>query len=92
MIKRIAAAAALTIAATTASAKNCASTGDVYAILDQKFQEQRIFVGAMPEGLVEVWGNPKTESWTMIATAPNGISCVMGEGVGFDFAAPGEPA
>ena len=93
MIKSIMTAASLTVAATSAQAQtNCAQTGAVHEILNQRFQEQRIFVGATPDGLLEVWGNTQTESWTMVATTPNGVSCILGDGVGFRFFIPGEPA
>lgn len=92
MIKSIITAAALAVATSAHAETNCASTGDVYQILDQKFQEQRIFVGATPDGLIEVWGNPNTDTWTMIATAPNGVSCLLGDGVGFEAIIPGDPA
>ena len=83
------------IAATPALAQtgpNCASTKDVYEILDQRFDESRTFVGVAQNGLIEIFSNHATNTWTMIATTPNGVSCIIAEGKGFETIPYGDPA
>lgn len=75
--------------------ENCAPTPKVYEILAGQFQEQRMFLGLTEHGaMVEMWGNPETDTWSLIITRPDGISCAPAVGVGFEFRLPvtGDPA
>jgi len=41
--------------------------------------------------VVEVYTSP-TSTWTIVATPPAGQSCVLGQGIAWDIAGPGEQA
>jgi hypothetical protein len=34
---------------------------------------------------LELWGNSRTGSWTVLITTTGGISCIAGSGSGFDM-------
>lgn len=79
---------ALTIAALVASspaiAQECIPTVDAYISLSQNYGEKRVLITVLPDGrIVETWINPDTETWSMMITLPNGLSCGIGSGIGF---------
>lgn len=60
---------------------NCATTGDVYSIMIDRYGEERIALGLSDKGyIVEFWGNDETQSWTVIMTRADGISCIVDQG------------
>jgi hypothetical protein len=65
------------------------------AFLTEKFGESQIGRGLAMEGLVEMWANPETGTWTVTVTAPDGTMCGVAAGLMFE-AVPlppqGEPA
>jgi hypothetical protein len=63
----------------------CAPTEQVYENLQERFGEERVFGGFVHDmsGIVELWGNPESESWTMFVTRPDGISCQITHGSGY---------
>lgn len=78
---------ALILAATV----QCAQTPAVHAFLAETHGEHRAFVGnAVPAGLIEVWINDETGSWTVLATMPDGTSCIRALGAGFAVEKAGE--
>lgn len=67
----------------------CMLTVDMYQIMIQQYGESRVSTGITPSGrMVEFWGNPESGSWTVVETAPNGISCARASGGGFERHAP----
>lgn len=73
------------VAATPAAAQECIGTADAYASLTTTYGEQRISTALMPDGrIIELWVNPSTQTWSMMVTAPNGVSCGLASGVGFE--------
>lgn len=77
-------ALAALVAATPAIAQECIPTVDAYLSLSQNYGEQRLYIAVLPDGrVVEMWGNPDTETWSMMITLPEGISCALGSGVGY---------
>ena len=67
-----------------AQSQNCAPTEVIYEKLLGKYKEQRVFLGAGQGAVVEVWGNPETETWTLVITRTDGISCAPASGIGWE--------
>lgn len=66
------------------AAPNCAKPEQVKDILVQKYGEEVIGQGYDAKGaLIQYWGNTETGSWTITGTK-NGISCILGQGGGFE--------
>lgn len=86
MKKLIAALAFIGLAGTASAAPNCARTSDVYSILMTKYGEQRRGIGLLQEKfLVELWTNEETDTFTILVTRPDNISCIAIEGTGWAF-------
>ncbi|MBN2906614.1 MAG: hypothetical protein JXJ18_07900 [Rhodobacteraceae bacterium] len=81
---RRALALALLILPTTAPAQTppqCGPRADVLATLAARYGEARQALGlAANSAVVELLANPETGSWTIIATLPSGISCLIASG------------
>ncbi len=79
-----AAAAAFFIPAPAQGAPGCAPRAEALAHLAKQYRERRIAVGVSDGGgLVEVLASPDGATWTILVTAPNGISCVAAAGEGW---------
>ena len=85
-------------AARPAKAAACAPRDAVLARLAQGYGERRRAIGLGPHGtVVEVFAAQATGSWTIIVTLPDGRSCPLAAGQGFETiegpeTAPGAPA
>lgn len=77
------------VAASPVMGQECIGTADAYASLTQNYGEERLYTAMRPDGtVIEMWGNKSTGTWSMFITLPNGISCSVGSGTGFEtFAA-----
>lgn len=76
--------AAALVAASPAVAQDCIGTVDAYISLSQNYGEERILVTVLPDGrIIEVWANAETQTWSMMLTTPDGVSCGIGSGVGY---------
>lgn len=77
------------VAASPAMAQECVGTADAYASLIDNYGEERLAMAMRPDGsVIELWGNKSTGTWSMFITLPNGLSCSVGSGQGFEtFAA-----
>ena len=59
----------------------CAPRDKIVEKLTGKYGEISQGVGVTPSsGLIEVWSNPETGTWSIIATSPTGLSCVITTG------------
>lgn len=59
----------------------CAARTDLANRLDALFSERPAAIGLDAAGkLVEVFASPDGSTWTMLATRPDGISCVVATG------------
>lgn len=68
-----------------AHAQECAGYADVVAGLNGRWQEELAIRGQNPDGTTsEVWGNSTTGSWTYIITRPDGLTCLIASGAGFE--------
>lgn len=87
-----------TPAAVAQSAPQCAKRPQVVDILAQKYGETRRSVGiAANNTVMEVYASDETGAWTIAVTLPDGVTCLMASGQGFepvaeDLPAMGDPA
>lgn len=73
------------LAASPAMAQECIGTADAYASLTTNYGEERLYTAMRPDGtVIEFWANRTTGTWSMFVTLPNGISCAVGGGTGFE--------
>lgn len=85
---RVFGAAALALAALLAAARLeaaeepvCAPRADIAGRLGELFAERPVALGLDAAGkLVEVFASPDGATWTMLATFPDGASCVVATG------------
>lgn len=83
-MKYLATAALVASCAPAYAQTECAATQDVYDIMKGMYGEERHARGLSDRGfLTEIWGNEETGTWTIIATSPEGISCVLDQGQNF---------
>lgn len=88
------------IFATTAAiaAPQCAQRDTVLAQLAKTYGETRRGMGlASNNSVMEVFASTSSGSWTITVTMPNGVTCLVASGQGFeavaeDLPASGEPA
>lgn len=77
----------------------CGERKAVIAALTERHGERRqaIGLGRDGSGVVEFYASPETGSWTILFTRPDGITCLIAAGEGFELtggegAEPGEGA
>lgn len=77
--------AALAIYSTAAFAQTqCNDRDSVIALLASKYKEQPVALGVTNTGgLVEVLSTDKGDTWTIIVTTPQGLSCLVAAGEGW---------
>lgn len=80
-------ATALILAPISAQAQqNCAPRSVVLEHLSGKFGESRQSIGMGPDGRVfEVFASTETGTWTITITLPNGVTCLVAAGEGFEI-------
>ena len=85
MWKIMAYAAGLALISSSAVAQTqCNERAEVLKLLAQKYEEAPIAAGVTSSGgLVEVLTNGKGETWTIIVTSPQGTSCLVAAGEGW---------
>lgn len=93
MYKRIVTAApvfgTLALAPPAAAQGPCFDRDALAAQLSERYGECRAGMGLQdPETLIETWTSEDTGTWTLIATRPNGTSCVLATGVAWQDAPP----
>ena len=73
------------IGPTDAQAQMACGTRDaVVAKLGDKYGEVRRGGGlAQPTAIFEIWASEATGTWTILKTTPNGLTCVMAAGDGW---------
>ena len=68
-----------------AQTRNCASRDVIVAALEDKYGETVLFIGMTgPDGIMEIWANTDTGSWTALISSAAGLSCVASSGDGFE--------
>ena len=93
----IAAAGAAVLLAAPALAEGCAPREDAVAYLAQEFGESRQGIGLTSDGTVmEMFSSRETGTWTITVTRPDGTTCMIASGVGYEGLAEeleaGQPA
>ncbi len=85
MWKTLVLGAALVLAASSAfAAPQCNSRGKVLELLSKKYSEAPVAVGVTNNGgLVEVLSTGDGNTWSMIITSPQGMSCLVAAGEGW---------
>jgi hypothetical protein len=68
----------LLLLSSTANAQECYETQRLEQLLRDNYQESRQAIGLVNDnqGLIQVFVNPDTGTWTLVATGPNGVSCI----------------
>ncbi len=62
----------------------CGTRNSVVAKLGDKYGEVRRGGGlAGPTAIFEIWASEATGSWTILKTTPNGLTCIMAVGDGW---------
>ncbi len=85
MWKTLVLGAALVLASSSAfAAPQCNSRGKVLELLSKKYSEAPVAVGVTNNGgLVEVLSTGDGNTWSMIITSPQGMSCLVAAGEGW---------
>lgn len=74
--------------------QNCGARDTVVDRLSSKYGESRQSIGMAPKGrVVEVFASPKTGTWTITVTTPNGVMCLVASGQSYEnLDEPAKPA
>ena len=85
MWKTIALGAGLALLSTAAAAQSqCNDRQKVIDLLAQKYKEAPVASGVTNNGgLVEILSSDKGNTWTIIVTTPQGVSCLVAAGEGW---------
>ncbi len=85
MWKTLVLGAAFVLASSSAfAAPQCNSRGKVLELLSKKYSEAPVAVGVTNNGgLVEVRSTGDGNTWSMIITSPQGMSCLVAAGEGW---------
>lgn len=76
-----------------AQAAQCGPRPDVLSALATKYGEARRGIGiAGQNAVVELFVNPSTGTWTIIATSPDGKTCLIASGSNFEGTSDPAPA
>ncbi len=79
------AAVALVIANTAEAQQNCAERTLVIDRLAERFGETRQTIGlGQHNHVVETFASVETGTWTITVTRPNGMTCLVASGTGFE--------
>ena len=86
--------AALILATQNAfAAPNCAERSFVLNELAGKYRETRRTIGlAANNTMMEMFASPDTGTWTLIVTVPDGTTCLVASGNGFESVTENLPA
>jgi hypothetical protein len=84
------------LAATTAPAmaqgqSACTQSHDITKLLSDDFSELPVAFGVQRDGsLMQIYASKQGNTWTVVLTKPEGVSCIVAEGVRWE-ALPREP-
>lgn len=83
------AAVACILAVPAYGQSTCVVREDMAKALAATYGEQQRMVAVNGSSVIEFWGNEDASTWTLIVTYPDGVSCVLGAGIGFAVADEG---
>ena len=72
------------LACDPAAASLCAPRAAIKAHLETRFAERATFVAMNDIGVIEVWTNDQTKTWTITHTNLDGVACVVSTGQDFE--------
>lgn len=85
MIRAAAFLAALAAGQAAAQARqNCAPRDRVIAFLAERYGEGLQAMGLSGSAVMELYANRATGTWTLVATGPEGIACLVASGQAFE--------
>lgn len=88
-VTRLGLAVALTVMAGAAEAQtNCAPRASALAQLSDRWGETRRSTMLANGRVIEVYAAAQTGTWTILATSPDGRSCVMVSGIAYEDVMP----
>lgn len=66
--------------------QQCAPRANVIEHLADQFEQARQSVGLSPDGqaMIETFANSETGTWTILVSLPNGMSCLIADGIGWE--------
>lgn len=71
----------------------CAPREQVLPVLQQKYGEARMGMGLVGTGQVmEIFTNPETGTWTITASLPDGVMCLVASGEHYESVTENLPA
>lgn len=75
----------LTVVSSALAQVSCAERDFVTKSLEEKYGETRLGAGMANEATVvfELWTSDETGSWSILKTTPDGMTCVMAVGEGW---------
>jgi len=82
--------------ATTASAQQqtpkCTERANAVEALTERYGEAPYLMMLEARGILEVWGNPETRTWSLTVTNAQGITCLVANGGAFEVMSGDLPA
>ena len=68
------------------SLPNCNTYEHAQNLLTERFNEYPVFQGLLADnsGIVELWLNPLTRTWTILVLSPDRQACLVAEGFVFE--------
>jgi hypothetical protein len=69
----------------------CAPRDVQTGLLTERYGENPVAVGLTPGGVVEMWANAETGTWTVTITKPDGVLCGIIAGLNFEAMAAPKP-
>lgn len=93
MLKTLLTAGALSLAALTATAQttnNCNTYENAQTFLSGQYGEVPVWEGVVSslQFLVQLWVNEQTGTWTALSVAPDGMACIVADGMAYTFVDP----
>jgi hypothetical protein len=71
-----------------AGAPQCGEREAIVAQLVDRYGETQRSVGLQTAGIVEIYANSHSGSWTILLTTPQGLSCLLASGHAWQALAP----
>ena len=69
----------------------CGLRASLVSQLEKKYGEAQTAVGMQGQYIIEVWTSPETQSFTIIKSRADGVSCIISAGEAFQTQKPETP-
>lgn len=67
---------------------NCTTRDEVVSRLKDEWKEGRRGIGLLENGLIELYVSADGQTWTLLMTRPDGVSCLIAAGAFWSFYPP----